>query len=218
MMQEPERRQEARAVPEEQMGATVTPMARGAAAPAWYSRLSWGAIFAGVFIALATQLVIAAFVTWIGLAIVNVTDVAGLQDALASIGIWIAVGALVALFVGAWAAARIQAVPYTSDGLWLGATVWAVTLTLGILLSSFGVTGLLGFGANLAAFVQQALPTVQITPQDIQAFTDATASAAGWFLLGSLLALGASLLGGWLGSGRQTRPGGAAAMYERRAA
>lgn len=210
-MQEPERKPEARAVPqgermEPEMGATVTPMMRGAYAPAWYSRLSWGAIFGGVFIAIATQLVLTAFVTWIGLVATTITDVAALQDVFTSIGIWTAVSAVISLFIGAWAASRLGAVQFTSDGLWHGAVVWALSLVVGIFLSTSGITGLLGFGANAVTLFRGIIPTdVTIPPQDVQTIAGITASAAGWFLLGSLVALGAALLGGWLGSRRMSR-------------
>lgn len=223
-MYERERRPEARAVPEgERMGreepmATITPMARGAYVPAWYSRISWGAVLAGALIAIALQIVLTALVTWIGLVATTVTTVAGLQDVLASIGIWTAISALVSLFVGAYAASRLGAIQFTSDGLWHGAVVWATALVAGILLTASGVTGLLGFGANLIGQLGGVLPGVTVTPQDVQTIAESTGAAAGWFLLGSLLALAASLLGGWLGSRRQSRSEAMEARGRERAA
>ncbi|MCL6473067.1 MAG: hypothetical protein K6T91_09725 [Firmicutes bacterium] len=209
-MAEAERKPEARAVPEtgmaprEEMGA-VYPMFRGGYVPAWYSRLSWGSIFAGVFVAIATELVIAALVTLIGLAAVDVTNLAGLRNILTNIGIWTAIGALIALFVGAFVTSRLAMVQYISDGIWHGVTVWAFSLVAGILLSSLGITGILGFGTNIAAFIRGILPAISVTPADVSTLVDVTAAGAGWFLLAALLSLGTAILGGWLGSRRLSR-------------
>ncbi len=210
-----ERKPEARAVPESErmrgaepmapMG-EVTPMMRAGAVPAWYSRISWGAIFAGVFIAIATQLVLYSFVTWIGLVSSPPTSVAGISNALTSLGIWTGISALIALFVGAWAASAIASVQFSSDGLWHGAVVWAFTLVLGIALGAFGIVGLIGLGTSALSLIRLAVPAgASISPTDIATVAALTGRAAGWFLLGSLLTLGTALLGGWLGSRRMNR-------------
>lgn len=216
-MYEQERRQEARAVPEgeragreermgrEEMMGTVTPMMRGAYVPAWYSRLSWGGVFAGLFVAIAAQILLSALGVLVGFGAATITTAQELADVSAGVGIWIAISALIAAFIGGLVASRLANVRFTSDGLWHGLTVWSLILVVSITLSTLGVTGLLGFATNIAAALGVAQPGVAVTPADIQAATEATAAFTGWFLLGAVLALAAALLGGWLGSGRASR-------------
>lgn len=206
-------KREARAVPEgermgreEMMGGTVMPMPRAGFMPAWLSRISWGSVLAGTLIAVATQLVLASFVTWIGLAAATPTTVAELRGVLSGVGFWTAVTGLISLFVGGWAASRLASIQFSSDGLWHGATVWAFTIVAGIILSGLGFSGLLGFGANAMLLLRAILPAnVTIAPADLRAIANTASAAAGWFLLGSLLALASALLGGWLGSRRLSR-------------
>ncbi|HZD58970.1 MAG TPA: hypothetical protein VE439_00765, partial [Anaerolineae bacterium] len=124
-MQEPERRPEARAVPQGERAETmgvVTPMMRGAYVPAWYSRVSWGGVLAGVLIAIGAQLVLSSIGVLVGFGTATVTNITDLRNISAAVGIWTAISALIALFIGAWAASSIGSVQFTSDGLWHGAT------------------------------------------------------------------------------------------------
>ncbi|MBE0446603.1 MAG: hypothetical protein IBX64_00565 [Actinobacteria bacterium] len=208
-MQEPERRQEARAVPPEEraeapMG-VVTPMMRGAYVPAWYSRISWGGVFSGVLIAIAAQMLLSALGVLVGFGTAALTNVQALADISAGVGIWIAISALISTFIGGYVASRLANVRFISDGLWHGTTVWALALVATVLLSTFGVTGLLGFATTAAGALGVTPPAVQVTPADIQTAADVAATSSGYFLLGALLSLGAALLGGWLGSGRISR-------------
>jgi len=224
-MQEPERKREARAVPHEERmgreemapGAVVTPMVRGGVVPAWYSRLSWGSIFAGLFVAIAAQLLLSALGVLVGFGTAAITTVEQLQQVSAGVGIWIAISALISAFIGGYVASRLANVRFTSDGLWHGLTVWSLILVTSVLLSTLGVTGLLGFATTVAQVlgITPAVPPAQVTPADIQAATDAAAAFSGWFLLGSLLALAAALLGGWLGSERISRSEAMRAEAER---
>lgn len=216
------REREARAVPESERMATgpamgrgetmgsVTPMERPMAEvrPAWYNRISWGAVFAGVLTALATQLVLSALGILVGFGTANVTSINALRDVSAGVGIWTAISALISLFIGGYVASRIANVMFSSDGLWHGLTVWSLALVGSILLGTLGVTGLLGFIGNVADAFQGILPgavSPQVSPQDLETAADVAASSAGYFLLGSLLGLAAALLGGWLGSRRMSR-------------
>ncbi|MHB8840974.1 MAG: hypothetical protein ACYC56_04160 [Candidatus Aquicultor sp.] len=202
-----ERRQEARAVPEsERMMANVTPMTRGGYVPAWYSRLSWGSIFAGVLVAIASEFVLSAIGVVIGFGTPTITSAADLRSISAGVGIWAAISILIATFIGGYVASRVADVQLASDGLWHGLVVWAFALVGGILFGVLGVSGLLGFVGNAVAALRGVLPSgATITPTDIRAAADTLASSAGYFLLGSLLSLATAFLGGWLGSNRLSR-------------
>lgn len=207
-----ERRQEARAVPEsERMARTeppmgnVTPMMRGAFVPAWYSRISWGSVIAGVLVAIATQFVLSAVGVLVGFGTTSITSVAALRSVSTGVGIWSAISVLISLFIGGYVASRLANAQTSSDGLWHGLTVWAFALVAGILLSTLGVTGLLGFG-SATAVARGIVPSgTAVTPADLRIAASLASRTAGYFLLGSLLSLAAGLLGGWLGSNRITR-------------
>ncbi|MEW5706461.1 MAG: hypothetical protein AB1743_06650 [Actinomycetota bacterium] len=232
MMYEQERKPEAKAVPEgerrremmgtrEEMMGTVTPMMRGGIMPAWYSRISWGAVFAGVLIAIAAELLLSAIGILIGFGTANVTSVAALRNVTVAVGIWTSISAIIALYIGGLVASRLGVVQFTSDGIWHGITVWAVALVLGVLFSVFGVSGLLSFVSNVVGALRGIIPAgTQISPGDLRTAADIVTTSTAFFLAGAILSLGAAILGGWLGSQRMSRAQAMreAAMPERKAA
>jgi hypothetical protein len=174
--------------------------------PAWAGRISWGSVLAGVLVAIAAQLLLSALGVLVGFGAATVTTIAELRDISAGIGIWTAISALISLFIGGWVASRLASTQLSSDGIWHGLTVWAFALVAGILLSTLGITGLLGFATNAAqALGGVTVPGVTPTPEDLGAAADVAATSAGYFLLGSLLGLAAALFGGWFGSARRSR-------------
>jgi len=76
-------------------------------------RVSWGAVFAGVVMSLATQLLLAMLGLGIGLEILDPRS--GETPTAAQLGsgtgIWWTVTGLIALLVGGWAAGRLASVP-----------------------------------------------------------------------------------------------------------
>ena len=183
---------------------------------AWLrDRVRLGPVFAGVFWAFAVQLVLLALGLWVG-AITAVPAPGGaFPTGLATgLGIWTAISALIALFVGGWFAAYMSGVAGKLDGTLNGLTVWGVYLFLGAILSGFtgllGVSSLLGFrftpGAPADIVTALNLVTLpgNLTTEQVQNILNFIASAAGWFLLGAILAGLAAALGGWVGARRRT--------------
>jgi hypothetical protein len=110
------------------------------------TRISWGAIFAGVVLAIAIQLVLGILGTGIGLSLVN--PVEGTTPGATGFGIgaglyWI-VTTVIALGAGAYAAARVAGVHDRFDGLVHGLVVWGVTLILTLYLLTSAVGGIIG--------------------------------------------------------------------------
>jgi hypothetical protein len=174
--------------------------------PAWFGRISWGSILAGVLVAIASQLILSALGVLIGFGATNPSTVAGLRNVASDVGIWTAISALIASFIGGYVASRLAAVRFSSDGLWHGLTVWALALVGGIYLSSIGISGLLGFAGNAANVLRGFVPTgVNVSPDAVRAAADVASRSALYFLIGSLLSLATALLGGWLGSNRENR-------------
>ncbi len=110
------------------------------------TRLSWGAIFAGVVIAVAVQLVLGILGAGIGLTMVD--PVEGTTPGAAGFGIgagiyWF-VTTILALGAGGYAAARVAGVHERFDALVHGLVVWGVTLILTLYLLTSAVGGIIG--------------------------------------------------------------------------
>ncbi|WP_230483210.1 hypothetical protein [Sphingomonas sp. Leaf21] len=123
----------------------MTPFEEGAIARA-ARRVSWGAIFAGVVIAVAVQLVMGILGTGIGLSMVD--PVEGSTPGATGFGIgaglyWL-ITTVVALGAGGYAAARVSGVTERFDALVHGLVVWGVTLILTLYMLTSAVGGIIG--------------------------------------------------------------------------
>ena len=181
---------------------------------AWLrDRVRLAPVFAGVFWAVAVQIVLLSLGLWVGAITATPTEGGGIPTGLATgLGIWTAISALIALFVGGWFAAHMAGIAGRLDAVLNGITVWGLSIFLGVILSGFtgllGVGSLLGFrftpgasGDVLSALNLAALPN--IPPDQVQAILSFTASAAGWFLLGAIVSAAAAALGGYVGARRR---------------
>jgi hypothetical protein len=174
--------------------------------PEYHDRVRWGPIFAGLAIALSTQLVLSAIGAAIGST--NIagseaprTDAGGVGTA---VGVWSIISLLISLFIGGWMTARTCGPMNRSTALLNGAILWAATLAVSAWLLSSGVSGAFGVvGSNAGAIINQAQQTGVTVPANTPTVTAqqtrdiaSNISKAGWsFALGSLLGLAASLTG-----------------------
>lgn len=178
---------------------------------AWLrDRVRLAPVFAGVFVAFATTIFLTAFGIWVGIITAPVTPAGGLPIGLASgLGVWAGVSTWLALVLGGWYAAHMAGVAGKIDGVLNGVAVWGLFITAGVLLSSFtsllGVGSLVTFtigGGNtldlLRALNLSALATV--TPEQAAAIRAAVSDAALFVWIGTGVAAGAAILGGWLGA------------------
>jgi hypothetical protein len=122
-------------------------------------RTSWGAIFAGMVVALVVELALSVLGLGIGLGVVNpATEQAPFAGVGIGAGIWFVVTTIVALFAGGWVAGRLAGFPRTLTGTLHGLVVWGLvtllsfylmTTAAGMLIS--GVAGVIGRGLSLVA-------------------------------------------------------------------
>ena len=110
------------------------------------TRMSWGAILAGVAIAFAIQIMVALLGAGIGLSLVNPGDAGGPTVGGVGIGAlaWWAIGTIIALAAGGYAAVRAAGLSRPVDGAVHGLSIWAVTLLLTLYLLTSAVGGILG--------------------------------------------------------------------------
>lgn len=119
-------------------------------APSSLRRISWGAILAGVAIALSIQVLLNLLGIGIGASTINPGQGDSPGSGLAiGAGIWFVVSALIALFVGGWAAGRLAGIPNRKDGMLHGFTTWSLTTIITLYLLTSAIGGLIGGSASL---------------------------------------------------------------------
>lgn len=112
----------------------------------WHGfRLSWGAIIAGVIVAIVSQIMLSLLALAIGLGAVEFT---GPGSPFAEIGIgagiWAVASALISLFLGGLAAGHLAGVIERFDGFLHGVLVWGVATVITVFAVSSGISTLVG--------------------------------------------------------------------------
>jgi hypothetical protein len=163
-------------------------------------RVSWAAVFGGTLVALATELLFAAFGLFIGFTMSGGGGISAWSQA------WYFVTAFVALFLGAWVSARMAENTYAS-GRMHGAITWGLTT-----MSTFAFAIWL-FGNALNASVMMVRPAVAATATSAATSAQPAGMLSGeastLFLVifgGILCGCVAALLGGGVGDRRHPRP------------
>jgi hypothetical protein len=139
-----------------------------------FKRISWGAIIAGLVVALVVQLALSLLGLGIGIGTIDPVEE---QNPAAGLGtgalIWWIVSMLISLFIGGWVAGRLAGMPTTFDSILHGVITWSLftllsfyllTTAVGRVIS--GVGGLVGqtlslAGQGLAAVAPEAADAIQ---------------------------------------------------------
>ena len=171
-------------------------------------RIRWGPIIAGIFVAIATQLILSALGAAIGLTV-------GATGGAIGVGIWSIISLLLALFIGSWVAAAGCSPMNKKTAMLHGLILWATTLAISAWLLASGVSGAFGIAASNAGEVlnQVQQPGGVSVPNQVpnvpnnqlQQVANNSAKAAWYFIIGSLLGLAASLIGASVGA-KKPRP------------
>src|SRR5687768_14078665 len=114
-------------------------------------RISWGAIFAGVIIAMAVQFLLSLLGTGIGMSTVDPAQGDSPSTGAFGIGagIWWTVSSLIALFIGGWAAGHLAGNPLKKDGALHGFLTWALSTLVMLYLISSAVGTVVGGAFNM---------------------------------------------------------------------
>lgn len=108
--------------------------------------VSWGAILAGVFIALILQLILNLLGLGLGLTSVSATE--GDNPAATSVslaaGLWWVISGIIAAAAGGYTAGRLSGKPIESTAGYHGLVSWAVSTLVVIYLLTTAVSGLVG--------------------------------------------------------------------------
>lgn len=160
---------------------------------AFFNKASWGAIFAGVALALAVQFLLNLLGVGIGAAVIDpaTSDNPAASTFSIASGIWFVASGIIASFVGGYVASRLSGRPSKSTGGYQGLTSWAVTtlVILYLLTTSVGaivggafsgVSSLIGgVGQTAATAVTAAAPVVANTNNPFSGIEQQIRSASG---------------------------------------
>src|SRR5215210_8010857 len=119
-------------------------------APNYTRRISWGAIIAGLIVALVTQIVLTMLGVAIGAASIDpMQEQRPLEGLGTGAAIWWVVSSLISLFLGGCVAGRLAGVPRKGDGALHGVIMWGTATLITFLLVGTALGGLFGgaFGA-----------------------------------------------------------------------
>ncbi|HEX7117755.1 MAG TPA: hypothetical protein VF212_03155 [Longimicrobiales bacterium] len=107
-------------------------------------RLSWGAIVAGLVIAVVTQIILSMIGLAIGFGALQFGPGGTLEEVGIGAGVWAVLTGLISLFVGGLAAGHFAGILTRLDGVLHGVLVWGLSVIIALWALSTGVTTLLG--------------------------------------------------------------------------
>lgn len=112
------------------------------------NRVSWGAVLAGVVVALVTQLILNMLGVGVGAATLNPAAGAGDNPSAQSFsigaGVWWTLAGVIASFAGGYTSGRLSGKPKEGTAAWHGLTTWALTTLVIFYLLTSAVGALVG--------------------------------------------------------------------------
>jgi len=162
------------------------------------SRVSWGAVLSGVFVALAVQLLINQVMVWAKFGLGKVLAPTDIASHTTGIGLWLALSATIGVLAGCVVASWVAGSRDGANGLLHGASVWGLTVVGSLILSATGFAAIMGFG---------------ITPHTVVSYFGLTGSAgagltgvvrtlSGWYLVQVFASMVFGLGGGYIAASR----------------
>lgn len=135
-------------------------VARGGGRPWNLPAISWGAVFAGLFVILSLSWLIQMLGMAIGLTIADATDSITMDGTLTpAVSIWTLICWLVSFFVGALVTARLAGRIDDAAGMLHGFTVWSVATAVMVVLAYWGIGAFVQTGTTLAGQAVQGVGT-----------------------------------------------------------
>jgi ABC-type transport system involved in multi-copper enzyme maturation permease subunit len=182
------------------------------------SRISWGAVFAGFFIALVSVVLLTSLGSAIGFTAARSNGV-GTDQITTGAAIYGVIVTLFSLFVGGWATSQCVARETKLEAAFSGIVLWGVTFIALIFLALNGISLGLGTVMGINTLISNHLMTMEmrglaqnlaLTPDQMIAFQEMmrstinqanVATATWWSFAGLVLSVLATVLGAIAGSG-----------------
>ena len=118
-----------------------------------HARISWGAIFAGVVMALVTQLALSLLGLGIGASAANPYSDNPMGGLGMGAAIWTLLSVLISLFTGGYVAGRLAGMPRAQDSMLHGLVTFGLTSLLGFYLLTSGIGKVIGGAGSLVSSV-----------------------------------------------------------------
>ena len=181
------------------------------------SRTSWGAIWAGVLVAMGIQALFAVLGTAIGLSVLQAQDGGNVGEGLgAGAAIWWVITGIISLFIGGWVVAYLLGPRPTFIGALHGFVMWCTVTAVSALFLTSISTSVLGGGMNMLGSTTAAQQNVQPDrnvvesgrqelrdrlnqPQgqvQVKETAEKSAAASWWTFVALVLGAGAAVVGG----------------------
>lgn len=117
----------------------------------YFRHMSWGAVIAGMVMAVGLQIVLSLIGTAIGMSTIDPLRYNGSPDA-SSFGIgaaiWFIVTSIIALFAGGWVAGHLAGSPEKTDSMLHGLLAWGLATILTVYLLASAIGSVVSGGAN----------------------------------------------------------------------
>lgn len=174
----------------------------GEAARTWADTIvRWNPVWVGFIVGMATYLLLNVLAVAIAISSAEVGTASEVsRDILQTAGIWSAISALIALFVGGYLAGRLGT--FTAPRSWFmqGTVLWSLFLVVMLLLSALGFTGLVsGVAGMLNIQAPAAAPGAAADAAVPAAALSDAARTAWWAFVGLLISWAAALIGAAVG-------------------
>lgn len=114
----------------------------------WHSRVQWGAVFAGVVVAIIVQVLLSLLGLAIGFQAIDPGNIATRGLGWGS-GLWLIISAMISMFAGGWTASAMASNLIRMDGIMHGILVWGVMAVLAVFLLGTGLGNILGGAMGL---------------------------------------------------------------------
>ena len=147
------------------------------------TRIKWGAVFAGLVVGIALQMIL----TLLGLAIgawsIDLRESQPAQGVPIGTGIWTGISMLISAFVGGYVTARLSGAYRRTDGMYHGAVVWGVNWLVFAWLATTAMSYMIGglfsaFGSGLQVLGQGVGSAVSTAASKVAENTNVNISAA----------------------------------------
>lgn len=133
-------------------------------------RVHWGAIIAGLVVAISSQLLLSAIGAAMGFG--NIADSGAPRsdsdNVAGAVGIWTIISLFISLFIGGWITARSFGSVNRSTAALNGAILWATTVAISAWLLASGVSGAFGLAAANADKIANQAQQNGITLPDVR--------------------------------------------------
>lgn len=116
-----------------------------------HSRVRWGAVIAGLLIAMVSQVLLGLFGLAIGLSTLNPATNTNLGGFGIGSGIWLIISTIISVFLGSWAASWWSSTHHRDNGALHGVLTWSLFLVVTMFLLGSGIGSILGGAFNLVA-------------------------------------------------------------------